>query len=567
MDGAAKKGRSEKGLTSPYPIMHPRIYPLSETAITIEWGERMEDSLHQLVLNLEHLLRQQPFEGLVECVPAYVSLTVFYQADWIAQMQDEAPFLFVKRTLEDLLLQMPEGVPDSQNLVSIPVCYEDEWAPDLDLVASLNGLSKEAVIAMHQQQVYKVYMMGFLPGFAYMGVLDNVIAAPRKPTPRAKVEAGSVGIAGRQTGIYPLDAPGGWQIIGRTPYTLFDPEKPNPFLLKTGDRVQFYAISNTSFAQTKLLPKEQPLTDTTSVPAGAEVLKPGPYSSIQDQGRFGFRAYGVPVGGAMDGWSHQVANALVGNTPQAATLECTMGGLVLQFKKATMIALTGGGTVVINGNTADFNRSHFVFPNDILEIQFNQQGIRTYLAVQGGFAAEKRMGSRSVSPMAGIGAPLKKGDWLRFEQVQLLDSQEITGLGTVPHSSNIQVFRGPEFDWLTPESQERFYTQPFTLSQRFDRMGAHLQGEHLVLNTARELLSTAVSAGTIQCTPNGQLILLLQDCQTTGGYPRVGQIAAVDLPIVAQWIPGEQRVFTEIVFSEAEALYLQRQKTIHALFR
>lgn len=547
--------------------MHPRIYPLSETAITIEWGDRMEESLHQLVLNLDHLLRQQPFPGLVECVPAYVSLTVFYRADRIAYLQNEAPFQFVKRTLEGLLLQMPEGVPDTQNLVSIPVCYDDEWAPDLDLVASLNGLSKEAVIAMHQQGVYRVYMMGFLPGFAYMGILDESIAAPRKPTPRAKVEAGSVGIAGRQTGIYPLDAPGGWQIIGRTPCSLFDPEKANPFLLKTGDMVQFYAISEASFSQAKRLPKEQSLTDTTSLPAEAEVLKPGPYSSIQDQGRFGFRAYGVPVGGAMDGWAHQVANALVGNTPQAATLECTMGGLVIQFKKATVIGLTGGGTGAINGNSVAFNRSHLVSPNDILEIRFNQKGIRTYLAVQGGFAAEKRMGSRSVSPMAGIGAPLKKGDLLWIGQEQSADIQEITELRTVPYSPNIRVFRGPEFDWLTPESQERFYNQHFTLSQRSDRMGAHLQAAPLALSKSRELLSTAVSAGTIQCTPNGQLILLLQDCQTTGGYPRVGQIAAVDLPIVAQWIPGEQRVFSEVVFSEAEALYLQRQKTIHALFR
>jgi KipI family sensor histidine kinase inhibitor len=547
--------------------MHPRIYPLSETAITIEWGEHMEDSLHQLVLNLDHSLRQQPFEGLVECVPAYVSLTVFYQANRIAQLQDDTPFLFVKRTLEALLLQMPATIPASTNLVSIPVCYDDAWAPDLDLVASLNGLSKEAVIAMHQQQVYKVYMMGFLPGFAYMGILDENMAAPRKPTPRAKVEAGSVGIAGRQTGIYPLNAPGGWQIIGRTPCTLFDPEKANPFLLKTGDTVQFYAISEASFSQAKLLPKEQSLTDATSVPADVEVLKPGPYSSIQDQGRFGFRAYGVPVGGAMDGWSHHVANALVGNTPHAATLECTMGGLVIQFKKATLIALTGGGTGAINGNSLAFYRPYMVSPNDILEIRFNHQGIRTYLAVQGGFAAEKRMGSRSVSPMAGIGAPLKKGDLLRFDQEQSCDLQEITELGTVPYSPNIRVFRGPEFDWLSPESQERFYAQYFTLSHRFDRMGGHLQAAPLAMSASRELLSTAVSAGTIQCTPNGQLILLLQDCQTTGGYPRVGQIAAVDLPAVAQWIPGEPRVFTEIVFSEAEALYLHQQKAIHALFR
>ena len=549
-------------------IMYPQIYPLSETAITLEWGNTIDDNLHAQVLTLNRSLHQNPFLGFIESVPAYASLTIYYQAELIAT-ENAHPFLFLKDYIETLMRSTTAALSWPDNLVSIPVCYDEAFGYDLDMVADINGISKENLIALHQQNVYKVYMMGFLPGFAYMGALDDAIATARKPTPRAKVEAGSVGIAGNQTGIYPLSSPGGWQIIGRTPRCLFDPGKTDPFLLKTGDSVKFYAITKEEFYQIF-----NPKNDIAEIGQGADevdalVIKPGIYATLQDQGRFGFRAYGVPLSGAMDSVAHLYANALIGNTQNAATIECTMGGMVLQFKKDTHIALTGGGAGAINGSDIPLYQRHAVYENDVLEIRYNHQGIRTYIAVQGGFAAENIMNSRSTCPMAGIGMPLKKDTGLRFGKdfsTAIKKIEENLPSRVVASAKSIRVCPGPEYDWMTADSARQMHTQKFTLTNRCDRMGYHLQAEPLFLNKPREMLSSAVTKGTIQLTPNGQLIILMSDCQTTGGYPRVGQIAAVDLPLVAQWSPGETVAFTDISFAEAEALYLLQQKTINALF-
>jgi len=548
--------------------MQPQIFPLSETAITMEWANRMDENVHRQVLHLDDLIRQNPFEGFVETVPAYASLTIFYRPELIATAQAQ-PFLWVKKHVEKLMGLETGILSPSKNVVSIPVCYDEAFGYDLDTVAAARSISKETLIALHQQKEYKVYMMGFLPGFAYLGALDDAIATPRKPTPRALVEAGSVGIAGHQTGIYPLPSPGGWQIIGRTPCNLFDPAKTNPFLLKTGDTVQFYAISKEAFYQIKNTEKEAPLPAQRDETADAVLLKAGVYSTIQDNGRAGWRAFGVQVGGAMDSVAHQIANALVGNAPHAATIECTMGGLQVQFNKEVDIAMAGGGAAFINGNEVDSCRRHTVYKNDLLEIKFTPPGLRSYLAVRGGFASELVMGSKSMSPIVGIGSPLKKNAGLWFDRDFCAKTTKKVNHFTLPSIDSptiIRVCQGPEYQRMTTESRRKFYTQPFVLSNRCDRMGYHLQAEPLSLNDSGEMLSTAVTKGTIQLTPNGQLILLMSDCQTTGGYPRVGQVAAVDLPLAAQLIPGATISFKSISFAEAETLYIQQQQMIHALF-
>ncbi len=548
--------------------MQPQIFPLSETAITIQWGHRMDENVHLQVLHLDYIIRQNPFPGFVETVPAYASLTIFYQPELLTTAQAH-PFLWIKEYVEQLIHEISGVLPFTKNVVSIPVCYDEAFGYDLDAVAAARGISKETLIALHQQKEYKVYMMGFLPGFAYLGALDDAIATPRKPTPRALVEAGSVGIAGHQTGIYPLPSPGGWQIIGRTPCNLFNPAKTNPFLLKTGDTVQFYAISKEAFYQIKNAEKEAPPPAKRDETADAVLLKAGVYSTIQDNGRPGLRAYGVPAGGAMDSVAHQVANALVGNAPHAATIECTMGGLQVQFNKEVDIALTGGGAAFINGKKIDFCRRHTVLKNDLLEIKFTPPGLRSYLAVRGGFASELVMGSKSMSPIVGIGSPLKKDAGLWFDRDFSSGTTKTAGnftLPTIDGPTIIRVCQGPEYQRMTEVSRRQFYSQPLVLSNRCDRMGYHLQAEPLSLHDSCEMLSTAVTKGTIQLTPNGQLILLMSDCQTTGGYPRVGQVAAVDLPLAAQLIPGATISFKSISFAEAETLYIQQQQMIHALF-
>jgi KipI family sensor histidine kinase inhibitor len=545
-------------------VKYLRIYPLSETAIVLEWENDINHAIHSAIQSFNGWLLQNPFEGMVEMVPAYHTLTVFHQP---------RPNVSIISLIHDCWKQYEFDVQQTSlkppNTVLIPVCYDAAFGPDLAEIAQIYGITTEKAIEIHQNTVYNVYMMGFLPGFPYMGVVDAAIATPRKSSPRALVEAGSVGIAGNQTGIYPLDSPGGWQIIGRTPLRLFDREKEHPFLFKTGDHVQFYSISKEAYLQL-LPPKKDPLNAHTKAQnPDIMVVKPGVFSTIQDQGRFGFLAYGVPNSGAMDLQAHHWANALVGNTPDAATIECTMGGLTLQFCKDMDIAITGAGMALLRTSPISYYHKTKVFAGDLLEIRFNNQGLRTYIAVQGGFDGATIMGSQSVCHKAGIGQPLLPNMPLYVGTKSSSAPKEVLQHWPIPiwsKNKKIRILHGPEFDWMTTESQRAFFDQNYTLSNRCDRMGLHLQGEVLHLGIQEALRSTAVAKGTIQLTPSGQLIVLMSDCQTTGGYPRVGQVAAVDLPILAQAIPNENIHFQYITHDEAYSLYLAQQAMIDALF-
>ena len=549
-------------------MMEPKIYPICESAIAVDWGNQLEEAIFQQIQQLNTLLSQNPFTGFIETVPSYSTLTIYFRPELIIS-NPVAPVDFIKPYIKQLLLKISDKKISSEKIVSIPVCYDDEFGYDLDYISKERGLSKREVIQIHQQKEYTVYMMGFLPGFAYMGEVEDSIATARKPTPRHLVEEGSIGIAGKQTGIYPLPSPGGWQIIGRTPLRLFDLQKTNPFLLNPGDRVRFYEISLATYYSIK---KDRPpflFINNKQHNHDALVLKPGVLSSIQDEGRVGYRAFGVPESGAMDLVSHCIANALVGNKRNATTIECTLGGLRLKFNDTTVIAITGGGSAFINSQQIKYYQPLLVLKNDVLEIIYNQNGTRTYIAVRGGFDATEIMKSKSVCLLAGIGAPLQKEGSLKFEKLFTLPSKTITTpmpSPNYPTSTVVRVMPGAEKLRMTTESIQRFYSQPFTLSPRFDRMGYHLQGLELQLKDDSELLSTAVNKGTIQLTPNGKIIILMNDCQTTGGYPRIAQVAAVDLSLIAQLKPGDTIRFVDISFQEATELYLLQENNINAFF-
>lgn len=193
------------------------------------------------------MLAAKPFPGFIESVPAYASLAVFYDTVLIRQKQKtfSTAFDFVKQNvLQSAEETNSSGGNGSADKISIPVYYNGE---DVEYIANRNQLTVEAVIKIHTAVTYRVFMTGFLPGFAYMGTVDEKIITPRKEKPRLHVAAGSIGIAGAQTGIYPIDSPGGWQLIGKTPLQIFNKEKINPCLLKAGDKVQFVAIDKNEF--------------------------------------------------------------------------------------------------------------------------------------------------------------------------------------------------------------------------------------------------------------------------------------------------------------------------------
>jgi len=209
-----------------------RIFPLGDSAATIEFGNEISTELNDRVLALADDLSSNPFDGLRETVPAYASVTVFYD-------HRISRFNAVKLELEKRAESIGKADSAPPRVLEIPILISNETSPDLARVAEHAGLAMDEVLEIFLSDTYRVYMLGFLPGFAYMGEVDERIAAPRRETPRTNVAKGSVGIAGKQTGIYPLESPGGWNIIGRTELEMFDPTSDQPCTLKPGDEVRF----------------------------------------------------------------------------------------------------------------------------------------------------------------------------------------------------------------------------------------------------------------------------------------------------------------------------------------
>ena len=232
--------------TVPSRIPPLQVEALGDRALLAILGQGIDPGVNDRVHKLAALLREASLPGVLDLVPAYATLAVHY--DPVAWSGGEAA---LHEALTRELLRLWKGAgrastpPPRQ--VEIPVCYGGAFGPDLAEVASLCGLSEEEVIARHTAATYRIYMIGFSPGFAYLGGLDATIAAPRRATPRTRVPAGSVGIAGMQTGIYPVATPGGWQIIGQTPMRLFLPEREHPCLLGPGDRLRFIPVDAEAF--------------------------------------------------------------------------------------------------------------------------------------------------------------------------------------------------------------------------------------------------------------------------------------------------------------------------------
>lgn len=246
------------------------LLSLGERAIVIRFGKKISEETHRLVVNIVRYLEQEKIAGVIEYVPAYCSITLHYHpleviegvkrttAQWQSLKSiHHSPSQLLQYILKEKLSHFEEqnmlDAHTEHRIVEIPVCYGEEFGPDLLEVASYHQLSPDQVVALHSKATYLVHMLGFAPGFPYMGGMDPAIATPRKAIPRAFIVEGSVGIAGEQTGIYPVATPGGWQIIGRTPIKLFDPRQEIPSIVQAGDKIKFIPISKAQFNDIKAM--------------------------------------------------------------------------------------------------------------------------------------------------------------------------------------------------------------------------------------------------------------------------------------------------------------------------
>jgi inhibitor of KinA len=224
-----------------------RFTPLGDRAVMITLGATIDEATHRLVRSASVRIDQRPPAGFVDQVPAFTSIAVHYDPLIAAQGASKTPY---ERVVDDLTAALDgltaERLPPAR-VVEIPVCYGGTLGPDLEDVARAHEITTDEVVRIHTSGDYLVYMVGFMPGFAYLGGLPTKLATPRRTTPRTVVPAGTVGIGGSQTGVYPLDSPGGWNLIGKTPLAVFDITRPQPALLATGDRVRFRAITESDF--------------------------------------------------------------------------------------------------------------------------------------------------------------------------------------------------------------------------------------------------------------------------------------------------------------------------------
>lgn len=321
------------------------------------------------------------------------------------------------------------------------------------------------------------------------------------------------------------------------------------------------------------------------------ILRPGLLTTVQDLGRFGYQQAGIIVSGAMDALALRVGNLLVGNPETAAGLEITLLGPRIRFNADSLIALTGAHlSPTLHGQPVALNRAVWVAAGTELAFGPAEAGCRTYLAVAGGVAVPMVLGSRSTYLRAGFGGQegraLRAGDVLPVGEPSPVGARlkaqlarpgaawaaarftPAPTLGPRPHYRPVlRTVRGPEYDQFSIESQRALWAEAFTISPQADRMGYRLQGPPLARLTDPELLSSAVTFGTVQVPNGGQPIVLGADHQTTGGYPRLAQVISVDWPALAQAVPGQALRFQEVSVREAHALYAARERAVARLAR
>lgn len=532
-----------------------RYLPCGDAAITVEFGQDISPAVHSKVRAFAQAVQEQPPTGFLELMPTYRSVTVQFDAVQSSAADFEAQLRAAEE--RSASIQLAPG-----KLHVMPVHYGGDDGPDLEEIAQLHDLTPQQVVERHSNREYVVYSVGFSPGFVFLGGLPEELHTPRLGTPRKLVPAGAVGIGGQQTGVYPIPTPGGWRLLGRTNFRLFDVTADPPCPIQAGDRVLFEAVDELEPGENTRMSVAPPARSQACL----EVLKPGLFTSIQDLGRWGYQASGVSVAGAMDPLALRMANRLAGNDEGAAGLEITLLGPRLRALRGCTVALVGGVFEVrVNGREAPSQRALELSEGDELEIGRARRGARTYLAVAGGIDVPPVLGSRSTYTRAGFGGldgrALQTGDTLPAGPVPAsrphasVISPPLPGDGEV----TVRVVLGPQQDHFSPETVREFLGTAFEISSDADRMGYRLAGHPLTHEGPAEIVSDGVVLGSIQVPPHGNPIVMLADRASMGGYPKIATAIGADVRLVAQCRPGMRLRFNQVTTEEAREALLGQE--------
>jgi len=483
-------------------------------------GEGLSEEANRLAQGLARALLENAPPGLLEAVPAYATLYLEYD-----------PKRLLGRELLRLLKALPPVGEGEGRVVEIPVRYDGE---DLLEVASRTGLSREEVKRRHQAPLYRVYALGFTPGFPFLAPVDEALRLPRRPHPRPRVPAHSVAMAGVQTGIYPLPSPGGWHLLGTALVAVYDPQRETPFLLRPGDRVRFVEGEGTpppEPAPLELLP------ETPLLPA-IRVEEPGLLDLLVDRGRFLAGHLGLARSGPLDPYSARLANRLVGNGEGAPLLEFAYKGPVLTALRDLVAALAGYGFVgLLEGEEIPPGQSFLWRKGKALRFVPKGKGVRAYLAVAGGLQARPFLGSVSPDLRGRVGRPLRAGDVLGLKEVRPVRPGRAFPQRPLPEPFRLRLRPGPD---VSGEALRAFLSGPFRVA-RADRMGVEVLGLEV---PGGEGLSKATPLGGVQVPPSGRPLILLADKGSLGGYAIPVRVAPEDLWLLGQVWPGAEIRFT-----------------------
>ncbi len=541
-----------------------KIVQASEDSLQIQFEQKIcpevNSRISAFVKTFEYIAKD--IAGVLEVLPTYCSVSIYFDEAicQISLLKDLA-----QKALQKSEEEKTEST-DSARTITIPVCYEDqEFAPDLEKVALHAKLSKEEVIKLHSSSDYLIYMMGFLPGFPYLGGMNPRLETPRLETPRTKIPAGSVAIGGAQTGLYPVESPGGWNIIGRTPLRLFDVKRKPFFLYEAGDKIRFLPITREEFENfdeslwlAQVAGKSEASIETSGDTAdskevyecggGIKILEPGLLTSIQDSGITGFQKYGIGQSGAMDQISFALANQICGNEKNAACLETTLAGPSIRFVTACDFAITGAvfENATLDGMRIEMNKKISAKAGSLLSCGFASKGLRSYIAFSGGLLVPKVFRSSSTNLKSKIGGYM--GRKLQADDQLAIGINKKNPL-LVPYNKSTEGFienkdvllldciKSSQFDFFQEKIVKKFTDSIYTVSAESDRMGIRFAGQSLECGNT-DIISDAIPFGAVQITSAGLPVVMAADRQTTGGYAKIACVKKSAMYRLAQALPG-----------------------------
>ncbi|MEV0892074.1 urea amidolyase family protein [Promicromonospora sp. NPDC050262] len=537
-----------------------RVLTARDDALLVEL-----DNLDQAVALYESLLAD-PVHGVGTPVPGARTLLVPFRPSAVS-----APALAAELRSRPL----ERNTRHAARTVEIPVLYD---GADLAEAAALLGWSPDELVRRHAAAAWTVGFVGFAPGFAYLTSDDPELVVPRRPSPRTRVPAGSVALAGPYSGVYPRESPGGWQLLGRTDAPVWDVTRERPALMLPGDSVRFVEVHDLAPQAPMPRPtaldhssrcrdRSRPGSDCCGRGPGLEVIGTGVQALVQDLGRAGSEGAGVSASGAMDRPSLRAANRAVGNPADAAVVE-SVGGLRLRARGPQVLAVTGGvGDVVVRpgsggpGSAGRRPRSGepiALDDGDELRLTPPTRGVRAYVAVRGGIDVPPVLGSRATDVLAGLGPdPLGSGDVLPVGAMDrglpaVAPSPPRAG-GAADHlpaageTTELAVVLGPRDDWFDAAAIDLLTGQDWLVTPRSNRIGLRLDGrplERLPERRSSELPSEGCVTGAIQVPPDGLPVLFLADHPLTGGYPVVGAVIADHVALAGQLPAGARVRFT-----------------------